>query len=413
MKQEKSTDLRDKVNETVEWLALYGKTKKNGVTRLLYSDDWLAAQKALEERMIEGGLSPYFDDVGNLYGRLSGSLENAPTILTGSHIDTVVDGGKYDGAYGVIAGLIALQYLRENYGTPKKNIEVVSLCEEEGSRFPMTFWGSGSITGIKSLEETTYMKDTQGISFTDAMQKAGFGKGNFQDPKRSDLESFIELHIEQGEILERENKQIGIVSHIVGQRRYEVTVSGESNHAGTTPMAWRKDALYVASKLIQLLIDTAEETDPGLVATVGQLTLEPNISNVIPGEVVFSIDIRHRNEEVLAKFTEKVFKEFQLVSDHHNTKLSITNWMNEKPIPLSKNLNRITEEILIEDQISFARMVSGAGHDSQIFASFCPTLLLFVPSQSGISHSPFEFTKTEDLEKGIQLLIKILYKLAY
>lgn len=411
--EKRSLGLLAQIEEMVEWLASYGRSKKNGVTRTLYTENWQSAQLALEKRMEEFGLQAYYDDVGNLFGRLSAIDENATTILTGSHIDTVIDGGKYDGAYGVIAGIIALQFLKEHYGLPKKNIEVVSLCEEEGSRFPMTYWGSGSMTGVKSMEDVQGLSDAQGIPFIEAMQEAGFGKGNYRNPKRNDLDCFIELHIEQGEVLEREQKSIGIVSHIVGQRRYNVTVIGESNHAGTTPMAWRKDAMYTAAELIQYLIQKAKETSPDLVATVGQIFTEPNLSNVIPGKTTFSIDIRHSEEHVLDEFCHDVFAQFVSISNKHQTQVTIHNWMNEKPVKMSESLNEISESILTKEQISFKKMTSGAGHDSQIFGSFCPTSLLFVPSHKGISHSPNEFTRTEDLEKGIQLLIKILYTLAY
>lgn len=413
LSEKSSPAMFDQINEMVEWLASYGKTEQNGVTRTLYSKNWQAAQQALEVRMKEIGLNVYYDDVGNLFGRLPGIAENASTVLTGSHIDTVKDGGKYDGAYGVIAGVIALKFLADHYGPPKKNIEVVSLCEEEGSRFPMTYWGSGSITGVKSLENVLPLTDSEGTPFVKAMQAAGFGQGKYRNPKRNDLDSFIELHIEQGEILEREAKAIGLVSHIVGQRRYNVTVIGESNHAGTTPMAWRKDAMYTSAELIQYLIQKAKETSADLVATVGQIFAEPNLSNVIPGKTRFSIDIRHSDEKVLDQFCQGVFNQFETIASKHHTQVEVHNWMNEKPVKMSRNLNELAESVLINEQIPFKRMTSGAGHDSQIFGPFCPTSLLFVPSHKGISHSPNEFTRTEDLQKGIQLLIKILYKLAY
>lgn len=411
--KEKLPALFEQVEEMVEWLAEFGKSESNGVTRTLYSEEWQSAQQAVEKRMKDIGLHSYYDDVGNLFGRLPGKLENASTILTGSHIDTVIDGGKYDGAYGVIAGLIAVQYLNEHYGRPKKNIEVVSLCEEEGSRFPMTYWGSGSITGVKSFEDVLDLKDSLGTPFVEAMKQAGFGQGNYPHPKRNDLDCFIELHIEQGEVLDREEKQIGIVSHIVGQRRYTIVVNGESNHAGTTPMAWRKDAMYTAIELIQALMQNAKETSPDLVVTVGQMNVEPNIANVIPRKATFSVDIRHSDETILEQFCNDVFKEFDLIVNRHQTQLNIHNWMNEKPVKMCEKLNEVSELILKREQIPFKKMTSGAGHDSQIFGPFCSTSLLFVPSHKGISHSPFEFTRTEDLEIGILALIKVLYELAY
>lgn len=411
--EKKSSALFEQIEEMVEWLACFGRSERNGVTRLLYSKEWQEAQRGIEGYMKEIGLQTYYDDVGNLFGRLRGTNKDAKAILTGSHIDTVRDGGKYDGAYGIIAGIIALQYLYEHYGYPKKTIEVVSLCEEEGSRFPLTYWGSSNITGTKNLEDVVNVKDSQGVSFVKAMNEAGFGQGTHYNPKRNDLECFIEMHIEQGIVLEKEAKTIGIVSHIVGQRRYTITVDGESNHAGTTPMAWRKDAMYAAAKMIQVLIEKGKDMSPDLVVTVGQINIEPNISNVIPRKAIFSLDIRHSEEEVLNHFCQEIFRELELIAGMLQTTLTIDNWMDEKPVKMCGNLNELSEVILGNEKIPYKKMTSGAGHDSQVFGQYIPTLLLFVPSQNGISHSPLEFTRTEDLEKGIQTLIRVLYELAY
>ncbi len=410
---EKSSALFEQIERMVEWLACFGRTERDGVTRLLYSKHWQNAQQGIDEYMKGIGLHTYYDDVGNLFGRLPGTEENTKTILTGSHIDTVRDGGKYDGAYGIIAGIIALQYLFKYHGSPKKTIEVVSLCEEEGSRFPLTYWGSGNITGVKNLNDIKGVNDSEGISFVKAMNDAGFGQGDYCNPKRNDLECFIEMHIEQGIVLEKEAKTIGVVSHIVGQRRYTITVDGESNHAGTTPMALRKDAMYAAAEMIQTLIEKGKNTSTELVVTVGQISLEPNISNVIPGKAIFSLDIRHSEEEVLNVFCHEIFHELKLIAFKHQTSITIDNWMNEKPVKMCESLNALSEVILKKDHIPYKKMTSGAGHDSQLFGRALPTLLLFVPSQNGISHSPLEFTRTEDLEEGIRTLIKVLYELAY
>lgn len=408
-----SPELVKQTEEMIEWLSSYGRTERNGVTRLLYDEKWQEAQQALKQKLETDGLSPYFDDAGNLYGRLEGSEKNSPVILTGSHIDTVTDGGKYDGAYGIIAGVIALKHLSENYGQPKKTIEVVSLCEEEGSRFPLTYWGSGNITGLRTKADVETAKDHRGIAFHTAMEEAGFGLGRFREPLRNDIGCFIELHVEQGEVLERENKAVGVVSHIVGQRRYTVTVTGQSNHAGTTPMPYRKDAVHTAAVLIQHLIEQAKKTDPTLVATVGRMEVEPNIPNVIARQVTFSIDIRHSEEAVLETFSTTVFEEFEQLCQQHQTTIRIENWMNEQPVKMSEELSAVSTAILEKEQIPYRVMTSGAGHDSQVFGKYLPTSLLFVPSDRGISHSPDEYTKTVDLEKGIQLLIKVLHELAY
>ncbi|NGZ74441.1 allantoate deiminase [Saccharibacillus alkalitolerans] len=413
IEQPKSSALSEQIKSLIEWLASYGGKDTGGVTRLLYDDAWRSAQRAIEAKMKEIGLAARYDDAGNLFGRLEGREAAAKVILTGSHVDTVADGGKYDGAYGIVAALAAAEYLKNRYGAPRKPIEVVSLCEEEGSRFPLTYWGSGNITGVRNRESIERAADAAGIPFEQAMRGAGFGLGRHPRPKRGDLECFIELHIEQGEVLEREGRAVGVVSHIVGQRRYEITVRGESNHAGTTPMRWRRDAMHTAAELIGLLMRRARADKTGLVATVGRMEAKPNVGNVIAREVTFSLDVRHSDAETIRAFCEESFGECEAIAAEHGTTLEYLKWMDEPPVAMDERLRRAAEEVLEREGISHLTMTSGAGHDSQIFGTFCPTALLFVPSRGGVSHSPAEFTETEDLERGVRLLIDLLHRLAY
>lgn len=413
IEQPNPSALSEQVENMIEWLASHGGDESGGVTRLLYDPAWIAAQRAIKEKMEKTGLSARYDDVGNLFGRVAGRDPEARVILTGSHIDTVKGGGKYDGAYGIVAALIAVEYLLTHYGLPLKPIEVVSLCEEEGSRFPMTYWGSGNITGVKNRKKVRDIKDANAVPFEQAMRDAGFGFGQHPQPERNDLECFIELHIEQGQVLEREGKSIGVVSHIVGQRRYDITVRGESNHAGTTPMHWRHDAMFTAAELIRLLTHRAKADESGLVATVGRMDVKPNVGNVIAREVTFSLDVRHSDAERIRLFCEECFGEFENIAAEHGTDVVCRKWMDESPVAMDSVLSATAEDILKQKGISYKTMTSGAGHDSQVFGIYCPTALLFVPSRGGISHSPEEFTNTEDLQRGVRLLIDLLYKLAY
>lgn len=404
---------KDQVGDMIEWLAAFGKTKKGGVTRLLYSPPWRAAQQALKNKMDQMGFYTYFDSVGNLFGKLQGCDKLGKAILTGSHIDTVVDGGKYDGAYGVIASLLAASRLFQTYGSPRKTIEVVSLCEEEGSRFPLTFWGSRNINGMYNLDCVKDVQDSHGISFLEAMRQAGFNPDQYTPPVRYDVERFIEVHIEQGMILEKSQNSVGVVTHIVGQRRYTVQIIGESNHAGTTPMQFRKDAVSTAAYLIASLTKRAQDLDSQLVATVGKMNVTPNVPNVVAGEVEFSLDIRHHKEEVLDLFCKEIFEEFQQWSERLEIEIAISQWMDVKPVEMDEEMNEWVREIAQKKNIRYQNMISGAGHDAQVFGITCPTSLLFVPSHKGISHSPKEFTSIVDLEIGIDLLTEMLYKLAY
>ncbi|PFP25908.1 allantoate amidohydrolase [Bacillus sp. AFS073361] len=404
---------KGQVGAMIEWLASIGETENGGVTRLLYSPSWLEAQLALKNIMEQSKLHTYFDSVGNLFGRLPGTDLHGKTILTGSHVDTVIDGGKFDGAYGILASFIAVMRLLNKYGYPKKTIEVVSLCEEEGSRFPLTFWGSRNICGTYTLDRVKEVKDSAGIPFLEAMKKAGFDPEKYSSPVRDDVERFVEVHIEQGMVLEKNQKQVGIVTHIVGQRRYTIQIKGESNHAGTTPMSYRKDAVTTASQFISFLTEKAKAIDPQLVATVGRLQVKPNVPNVVAGEVEFSLDIRHHQEEVIDQYCNEIFTEFKRSAESLQIEVTISQWMDVQPVKMDGEMCEWTREIAERKNYRYQDMISGAGHDAQVFGTKCATSLLFVPSQKGISHSPKEFTSLEDLETGIDLLTEVLYKLAY
>ncbi|GGL59538.1 allantoate deiminase [Sporolactobacillus putidus] len=408
-----STTIKEDIQDLIVWLASFGQTDNGGVTRLLYSEAWEKAQRALEKKMAEMGFAARFDDVGNLFGRLEGTEQRDQVILSGSHIDTVIDGGKYDGAFGVVSAMIAASRLFRQYGPPKRTLEVVSLCEEEGSRFPLSFWGSGSIAGKYRLSDAEGPADASGISLAEAMHQAGFGKGIYPPPPRNDVFCFLETHIEQGQTLEREGLSWAAVSYIVGQRRFTIRLSGESNHAGTTPMDRRRDAVYAASQMIAQVIGSAKQQRNGLVATVGHIEADPNVANVISGQCRFSLDVRHHEEDLLDQFCQKIFSEFGDIAEKEQVALSIDQWMDVSPVQMNPRLTELNMQLAEKFGISYKKMVSGAGHDSQIFGAFCPTALMFVPSHQGISHSPSEYTKPEDLETGVQMLMKILYRLAY
>lgn len=406
-----SSDIEKEVVKLLNWISEYGKDPKGGISRLLYTEEWIETQKALLELLREKGFRAYQDEIGNTFGRLEGTTYKDETILTGSHIDTVVNGGKYDGQLGIVGGIIAMEYLRETYGAPLRNIEVVSMAEEEGSRFPYTFWGSRNIIGNVKREEVEGLKDAKCISFIDAMHDAGF---DFKESKeRKDLKAFIELHVEQGGVLEIEGKSMGIVEHIVGQRRFTIEVIGEANHAGTTPMKYRRDSLYGASKIIQQILDKSIEYGEPLVATVGSMKLIPNTVNVVPGKAIFSLDIRHICEDTLVNFTDDIEKIIKDVSKELDLIINIEVYMSCKPSAMDTELVQIIKKQCEKKGLNYKLMHSGAGHDSQIFTKKVPTALIFVPSHKGISHNPDEFTEPKDLAEGIKALIETLYYLAY
>lgn len=409
-----SFDFGQETENLLKWLGEFGKDSNGGgVSRFLYKPEWTEAQKALEQHMQQRGFVVQYDDVGNLFGRLEGTVYKDETILTGSHVDTVKNGGLYDGQFGIIAGIIALDYLKKEYGQPLRNLEVVSMAEEEGSRFPYAFWGVKNILGIAKREDVEAMVDFDGIPFIEAMRKAGFHFRPEGSTVRKDLKAFVEVHVEQGGVLEIEKKSVGIVGHIVGQRRFTIELTGEANHAGTTPMGYRKDAIHAASRIICAIMDITKDYGDPLVATVGKVEIEPNIVNVVPGKALFTLDARHTHKDILVKFTEEVTAKMREIALQSGVAIHIDMWMDADPVPMDAGIVEIMKKQCEKNGLSYKLMHSGAGHDSQVMAPVVPTAMLFVPSHKGISHSPLEYTDPRDLREGVKALVGALYELAY
>lgn len=404
--------LQSEITGLLDVLADKASDPTGGITRLLYTPEWVDSQNELKKIMEEAGFSVYFDEAGNLFGRLRGSDPDAGTILTGSHVDTVRNGGKLDGMFGIIAGIAALRYLKKEYGTPKRSLEVVSFAEEEGSRFPFVFWGSKSFLGMAGEKDVAHLKDNDGILFSDAIRGAGFGFKN-DGGVRDDIQKFIEIHIEQGNVLEREGLEIGVVNAIVGQRRFKVKVKGTANHAGTTPMEYRRDALYAASRMIASVTDRARAYGSPLVTTAGFIEVRPNIPNVVPGEAEFSLDIRHTDRDFLMSFTDEAIAVLRQIAGECGVEIEVNMWMDELPVPMSDELVGCLKNVCERKRVNYRVMHSGAGHDSQLIAKHVPTAMIFVPSKDGVSHNPAEYTDPEYLAKGVSVLIDALYELAY
>lgn len=400
------------IEESIHWLSGFGKDPAGGITRLLYTDSWLEAQKALKEKFSELGMDARFDEIGNVYGRVEGTSLAKETIATGSHVDTVVSGGSLDGQLGIIGGMLAIKNLLRKHGQPKRSLEVISMAEEEGSRFPFVFWGSKNIFGMTSKEAMKDVKDAEGKSFVDEMHRCGF---DFKDDgtPRDDIKAFVELHIEQGNALEMKGQPIGIITDIVGQRRYKVLLKGEANHAGTTLMRYRKDTVEAFARIVTQSLAKAKAMGDPLVLTFGHVEPKPNTVNVVPGETLFSMDCRHTDRQVLADFTHQLEEDMKAIAEEMGMEIDIDRWMDAPPVPMDKDIFAIIEKACRDRGLNYMTMHSGAGHDAQIFAPRVPTGMLFVPSVKGISHNPAEATKLEDLAQGILALEAALYELAY
>ncbi|NOU99576.1 hydantoinase/carbamoylase family amidase [Paenibacillus sp. LMG 31457] len=401
--------------EVLEELSSYGADPEGGVTRLLYTESWLQAQRALISKMQQLGLESAFDAVGNVFGKLSGSQIALKPVLTGSHVDTVKNGGKYDGAYGVVASMMALGYLKAAYGEPKRTLEAVSFCEEEGSRFPLAYWGSGHVTGARSLAQAAELADPAGVTLLEAMRQAGFNAAGLGEhpAKREQIGAYIELHIEQGSVLTYRHKQIGVVTAIVGQIRLTVHVTGSSNHAGTTPMTMRRDALAGAAEMVTLTEQMALEAGEPLVATVGRLEVRRGTSNVVPGDVTFTLDIRHTDEPEMRTFCVRLLTKLEEIALRRGLTIETVENLHASPVAMHEGISAAIEAACEAVSFPSMRLPSGAGHDAQLFGPICPSAMIFVPSVAGISHSPAEFTEAGDLVAGFQTLVHVLYQFGY
>lgn len=400
------------VQQHSDWLSEIGSDPTGGMTRLLYTDEWLKAQQSLQQKFIELGIQPRFDAIGNLHGRVEGSKYPHETIASGSHIDTVVNGGNLDGQYGIIAAYLAIAHLVKKYGQPLRSLEVISFAEEEGSRFPTAFWGSKNVVAQADINLVKDIADANGLKFVDEMRRCGFDF-NYNATLRNDIKAFVEIHIEQGNVLELEKLNIGVVYSIVGQKRYTVVLKGQANHAGTTPMGYRHDTIYGFSKICSHLIDRAKAEGDPLVLTFGHVEPKPNTVNVVPGVTEFTIDCRHTDAAILNRFSQEIEQYIQQVANELGLEAEIELWMDEAPIPMDTQLVELLKNVSEAKQLKYKVMHSGAGHDSQIIAPHFPTAMLFVPSIGGISHNPAENTKIEDLTLGVQTLAEVFYQLAY
>ncbi|MGP4105880.1 allantoate deiminase [Virgibacillus sp. L01] len=395
-------------------LGSYGEDPSGGISRFLYSEEWVQAQQFLKEEMEKEGLTTRYDEIGNLFGKFEGTKYPDETILSGSHVDTVRNAGHYDGQYGIITAFLAIKYLKAKYGQPLRNLEVVSMAEEEGSRFPTAFWGSKNIVGTAKKEDVAgKLAFDNGIPFEEAMRKAGFDFRDETKELRKDIKAFLEIHNEQGNVLEKEGKSVGVVQSIVGQRRFTVELTGQANHAGTTPMGYRKDAVFTAGKIITEVLTEAKQVGDPLVCTFGKMEVTPNVVNVVPGKVLLTIDTRHTDKEALVSFTDFAEETMKRIAKEDEIGISIDMWMDEDPVPMDENIVNVIANSCDKEGLNYKLMYSGAGHDSQVLAPYYPTAMLFVSSVDGISHNPDEYTKPEDLLEGVKAMAASLYELAY
>lgn len=393
-------------------LGKIGNSESGGVTRHAFTADDRLAKDLVTFYMKEAGLSVREDAVGNLIGRREGRNPKAPVVLTGSHIDTVFNGGIFDGALGIIGGIEVLQTLNEQGIETEHPIEIYAFNDEEGSRFSFSMFGSRGVIGDLKRKDLE-MKDRDGITVAEAMRVQGFDPDRIGEAIRSkeSLKAFIELHIEQGKVLESNNLSVGIVSGIVNELWLKCTVKGEAGHAGATPMDLRQDALVAAAEMIQVVERAAKKTAT-TVATVGKLNVHPGGINIIPGTVEFTIDLRDISQEVSDGVEAEIFKEFERIRQERGVEFKTEILQRIPPAPCSEEFQRAAQEACNKLGLSHFILPSGAGHDAMQMINVCPIGLIFIRSKDGISHNPAEWSAPEDCADGVNVLYHTLLDLA-
>lgn len=399
-----------RIESHIDALSTFTATPGKGTTRLTYSPEDLQARQYIKKKMEECGLTVQEDGFGNIFGKLEGLLKDAPSVLIGSHFDSVPNGGSYDGPAGVVAGLEVAALFAENKLIPKYPLEVIALVEEEGSRFGGGLMGSRGIVGLLDEEGFNSLKDKDGIYAVDAMKKIGLDPSL---PKKRDsktMKAYLELHIEQGPILEEKAIPIGVVEAIVGLTQLEVTVKGQAGHAGTTPMDRRADALVTAARMIAQFPELAETEGEGAVVTTGRLNVFPNGANVIPDRTVFTVDIRSGKEENVLNVIQKV-KDIASSFSKQGIEVSVEQLLYIQPKEMNKDIVSLLKRKSGELDIPTCSINSGAGHDAMVFSDFTNVGMLFIPSKDGLSHCPEEWSDSRHIANAVQVLYGAAKKL--
>jgi len=394
------------MEDKIKTFSRFGDTGKGGITRFSLSDEALAARKEFVKRMEAIGASIVTDDMANIYATIAGT-EDLPAIVSASHMDSVRQGGNYDGILGVLTAMEVAETIVKEKIPHRHPITVIVWTNEEGARFEPAMMSSGVICG-KFNKETmlaSQAKDIPGYTFGEALDQSGFkGKEeNRLDPSKT--KALVELHIEQGPVLEAEGMDIGVVEGGCGMINYEFTFTGQAGHAGTTPMKYRKDALYAAVRTIQYLHDELDQLDGKLVYTTGKISAHPNIHTIIPDEVKFTLDARHQDTEVIKQVLAVIKK---IPSVVEQCEVSYEEAWARKTVIFTTELVDYVELSAQECGYSNRRIYSGPGHDAQFAIDLVPTTMIFVPSVGGHSHCEIEYTPVESCLKGANVLLNTI-----
>ena len=404
---ERASDTNLRVNGERLWASLMemakvGATEKGGNCRLALTDLDREGRDLFVRWCKEAGCSIQIDKMGNIFARRPGRNASLPPVVTGSHLDTQPTGGRFDGVYGVLAGLEVLRSLNDlNYAT-EPPVQVVVWTNEEGSRFAPAMVASGVFAGVFDLEYGLSRQDPEGKTIGEELERIGYaGDAEVGKP----VHAYFEAHIEQGPILEAEEKTIGVVTDAQGLRWYEVTVTGQESHAGPTPMDRRRDALVGAARMVELVNRIGLEQAPHACATVGMLEVYPNSRNVIPGRVAFTIDLRHPDEEILEAMERKLYEGIKEIAAGSALEAEAERIFSYAPIHFDEECIEIVRKVTQQLGYSHRDMISGAGHDACYLSRVAPTSMIFIPCVGGISHNEIEDAKPEWVTAGANVLL--------
>ena len=397
----------DRIKEMLETLKIFSETS-NGVTRLPFTKEAELAVSYLKQKMEEAGLEVFVDASGAVHGIRRGISPRK--IIIGSHYDSVKNGGAYDGIAGVVCAIEIARILK--YETLFYTLEIIGFNDEEGVRFGTGFFSSKAFLGEWDIEKLKSQYDDKNISIYDAMKNWGLVPEQLINIvwQISKIRCFMEIHVEQGPVLEKEGVDLGIVNGIVGMRRYSIKIFGRADHAGTTPMNMRRDAMVAAAKVIEH-IEMAAQKYPGSVATVGSCIVSPDTVNTVPERVEFSLDIRSINDDDLYAMEQDILIYLECVAQERNLTYEIQTKLEVEPAQMDKRLRAYLRDSILRLGYSSVSLNSGAGHDALLISRKVPTAMLFVPSKNGRSHCPEEYSKPENLAKAVQVVINTLKKI--
>ncbi len=403
------------MHQRIERLAaINSRQEGDGITREVYTPSYDLAVDYVSELMRDAGLEVRLDSVGNLFGRWPGAAPDVPRVLTGSHFDTTLNAGRFDGVVGVLGAIEAVRHMRAAGVHPRRSIEVIGVAGEE-PRFGAGCIGSRAMVGAITREQLDGMRDRDGVSVAEAMRDRGLDPDRLGDAllDSENVHAFVELHIEQGAVLESSGAEIGVVERIAAPHDLRVTLRGAAMHAGATPMRLRRDALAGASEVVLELERLALGSPSGsTVGTVGVLRVAPGAVNIIPGQVEMDIDVRDSDLAARERVIEKLRAKLEEMAARRGLELTVSTLTCDDPAACSPTVIEAVRDTCAELRVRHVAMISGAYHDAMVLGAKVPMGMIFVPSVDGLSHHPDEYTEARDIDRGVEVLAGTVARLA-